>query len=259
MHDGERRPDLGDELLSSEDLETVDQLGNEYRSHMRRQAGKIARRKPVEEVAKEFRSVLNWLMVEDIESANNQNVTNSDELYLDYSAYDVEDTYFIVYSELSGRRGVRVEDIIREHEETNLRAWQEQQTKMAADFLILHGANETEINQWKSVEGTARQQRAMRRMFWLLQEPYMEQFKDFLRQRATTESPYNFGGLANTVREIIMEGQQNLSIQQQHRDDLIPRKQEELNDTALWLQRADNICKHVFEKDIEEQVYDIKR
>ncbi len=260
MNDMEHGPDWGDELISKEDIEAADRLAHEYRSHMRRRrAGLVARKKPVEEVTEEFRGVLTWLMVEDLESANSRSVASSDELYLDYSAYDIEDTYFIVYSQLNGRREVRVEDIIREHEETSLRAWQEQQTKKSASFLILHGADENEINYWKSVEGTARQQRAMRRMYWLLQEPYMQQFKDFLKERATTESPYKFADLVIAVKDIIIEGQGNVSVQQQNREELIPRKREELDDTATWLQRAHNICEQVFEKDIEEQVYVIKK
>lgn len=251
--------DWGDELLSPQDLAAADKLGVEYRNHMRRQTGRVARRKPVEEVTREFRGVLSWLMVDDIEAATDRSVANSGELYLDYSAYDIEDTYFIVYSFLDGRRGVRVEDIIREHEETSLRAWQEQQTRGAADFLIIHGADESEINQWKGVEGTARQQRAMRRMYWLLQEPYMEKFKNFLMARATTESPFHFADLARTVKDIIIEGQQHLSLQQQNRDMLIPRKQEELDETAAWLQRAYNICEQVFEKDIDEKAYELKK
>jgi hypothetical protein len=251
-------PSAADEA-SQEDLEDADRLAREYRNHMRRRDDSPysdGKGRPVNEVTAELKELLGWLGVEDPEEVNEYNVRRSKEFYMDYSAYDVEDLYFAVLAELKGRRQVRFEDLVDEPKETDLLKWKAVQTKKAAEFLIVHGLDENEINEWKGEHGTGRQQRAMRRMHWLLSEPYMSQFTSWLNERALSDSePLPFSGVALTVWSVLQEQNEIHAKMATEKESWIPRKKDEYEATTIWLNRALNVCTSVFIKDIDDGIY----
>lgn len=259
---GEEDESLFDpELLNPEGLEEADRLSKEYHSFMRHRRslhgngnGSKENDRPIPELTVELRELFSWLIIEDPDSVTEQNVRQLKERYID-SAYDVEDIYFIVHDELKSRRMVRFADIVYEPQSTDLLRWRSRQTKRAAEFLVIHGVNENEINKWKSEEGSGRQQRAIRRMYRILNHPYMSQFANWLGQRAATEKPFDFEEMAANIHRLLIEQAAAHQQREAEKSTWIPRIQEEYESTTIWLRLALNICRNVFAKDIEDGIY----
>jgi len=244
--------------LNPEGLEEADRMSKEYLDHMRQRPSSYPNvdrepERPLHEIMSDLQELFSWLKIEDPEYVTEQSARQLKEFY---SVYEIEDLYFIVYDELKGRRQPRFEDIIHEPTETDLLRWRQRETKRAADFLVIHGVNENEIHRWKGEEGSGRQQRAMRRMFWLLNQPEMAQFTDYLSQRATSEQPYDFKEMSDVIYGIIIEQARTHQKSSNERSKWVPRKQEDYRRRSLWLKLAYNLCVNVFVKDARDGVYE---